>query len=131
MPSGRLRRRSGSAKDNSMQNPAMLQPSLAFEWPERFSARDIEQCVALLNQVVRTSGTNGYSQELSMEDGERLFAGLEFFISRDEAAQLFVRDESDCIIGIATLQRYKQPDRKHVLEISRVAIALERRGEFL
>jgi hypothetical protein len=114
-----------------MQNSAVLQRSLTFEWPERFSARDAEECVTLLNQVVRTSGTNGYSKELSIQDGQRLLAGLEFAISRSEALQLIVRDENGCIVAIATLQRYKQPDRKHVIEISRVAIALERRGEFL
>jgi hypothetical protein len=114
-----------------MQSSAALHCSATFEWPERFSHRDIEECVALLNVVVRTSGTNGYSKELTAEDGQRLFAGLEFAISRGEASQLLARDEKGCIIGIATLQRYKQPDRHHVIEISRVAIAPERRGEFL
>jgi acetyltransferase (GNAT) family protein len=114
-----------------MQNVATRPRSVTLEWPERFSGGDVEQCVALLNAVVRTSGTNGYSRELTLEDGEHLFEGLEFAVRRGEAFQLFARDENGCVIGIATLYRYKQPDRKHVVEISRVAIVPERRGEFL
>ena len=114
-----------------MQTVSALPSSVTLEWPERFSGRDVEQCVALLNAVVRTSGTNGYSQELTREGGERLFEGLEFAIRRGEAFQLFARDEKGRVIGIGTLYRYKQPDRKHVVEISRVAIVPERRGEFL
>jgi hypothetical protein len=114
-----------------MQTVSALPRSVSLEWPERFSGRDVEQCVALLNAVVRTSGTNGYSHELTREDGERLLEGVEFAIGRGEAFQLFARDESGRVIGIATLYRYKQPDRKHVVEISRVAIVPERRGEFL
>ncbi len=105
--------------------------SVVWEWPERFSRRDVEDCVALLNAVVRTTGTNGFSKELSMEDGERLFDGLAFAIVRGEAFQLFARDEHGRGVGIASLQRYKQPDRKHIVEASRVAILPERRGEFL
>ena len=114
-----------------MGTSAALRRGVTFEWPGRFSDRDVEQCVALLNAVVRTSGTNGYSKELTIEDGRRLFAGLEFAIGRGEASQVLVRDENGSIVGMGTLQRYKQPDRKHVVEISRVAIAPERRGEFL
>jgi ribosomal protein S18 acetylase RimI-like enzyme len=114
-----------------MQTASVVPRSVTLEWPERFSGRDVEECVALLNEVVRTSGTNGFSRELTRDDGERLFEGLEFAIRRGEAFQLFARDESSRVIGIATLYRYKQPDRKHVVEISRVAIAPERRGEFL
>jgi L-amino acid N-acyltransferase YncA len=114
-----------------MQTASVFSRTVTLEWPERFSSHDVEQCVALLNAVVRTSGTNGYSQELSREDGDRLFEGLEFAIRRGEAFQLFARDENGRVIGIATLYRYKQPDRRHVVEISRVAILPERRGEFL
>jgi L-amino acid N-acyltransferase YncA len=114
-----------------MQQSATLARPVVWEWPERFSRRDVEDCVALLNAVVRTTGTNGFSKELSIEDGERLFDGLAFAVGRGEAFQLFARDERGRVIGIASLQRYKQPDRKHVVEASRVAILPERRGEFL
>ncbi len=114
-----------------MESCSSLNCNVKFEWPERFSLRDKNEYVALLNTVVRTSGTNGYSKELTSQDGDSLLAGLEFAISRGEASQLLVRDEDDCIVGIATLQRYKQPDRRHVLELSRVAIAPEHRGKFL
>jgi hypothetical protein len=114
-----------------MQAPLTVPRDLTFEWPERFTDRDVEECVALLNAVVRTSGTNGYSKELTIGDGRSLMSGLEFAIGRGEASQLLVRDANGCIVGIATLQRYKQPDRKHVVEASRVAITPERRGEFL
>jgi len=114
-----------------MQAPLAVPRDLTFEWPERFTDHDVEECVALLNAVVRTSGTNGYSKELTIDDGEQLLVGLEFAIGRGEASQLLVRDANGCVVGIATLQRYKQPDRKHVIEVSRVAIKPERRGEFL
>jgi len=106
--------------------------NVVFAWPERFSSVDVTECTEILNAIVRTSGTNGYSNELTAEEGRHLFEGLSFAIARGEAAQLLVRDEKDLnIIGMATLMRYKQPDRRHVMEISRVAIVPERRGEFL
>jgi ribosomal protein S18 acetylase RimI-like enzyme len=114
-----------------MQSYESFSRGVTFEWPEHFSHRDRDECVLLLNTVASMDGTNGYSRELTVEDGHRLFTGLEFAISRREASQLLVRDEKSRIVGIATLQRYKQPDRHHAVEISRVAIAPEHRGKFL
>lgn len=85
----------------------------------------------LLNEVVRTSGTNGYSTPLTLEDGRKLAAGIEIAIERDEAAQLLCRDADGKLVGIGSLRRYKQPDRRHVLEVSSVAILPDRRGQFL
>jgi ribosomal protein S18 acetylase RimI-like enzyme len=105
--------------------------AVSFEWVSRFTDRDVSDMIALLNAVVRTTGTNGYSRELTAEEGRKLASGVGYAIQRGEVAQLLVRDRSGRVVGIATLQSPKQPDRHHVIEVSRVAVLPECRGRFL
>jgi hypothetical protein len=103
----------------------------AYRWPSRFGPRDREQLRELLNAVVATTGTNGYSSPLTPDDVARLADSLEHKIAEDMAAQLMVSDARERIIGICTIERPPQPDRRHVLDIKRVAILPEARGIFL
>jgi hypothetical protein len=102
-----------------------------YRWPSRFGPTDREQMRELLNAVVATSGTNGYSSPLTPGDITRLADSLEHKIAEDMAAQLLVSDARERMTGICTIERPPQPDRRHVLDIKRVAILPAARGTFL
>lgn len=106
-------------------------PGREYRWLTRFTPDDRDKLRALLNAVVATSGTNGYSKPLTLEDVTQLTHSLEHKIADDMAAQLAVYDKQERIIAICTLERFPQPDRRHVLDIKRVAILPEVRGRFL
>jgi hypothetical protein len=99
-----------------------------YSWPSRFGPEDRDQLRALLNAIVATSGTNGYSSPLTREDVDKLADSLEHQIDHDMAAQLIVRDAKRRIVGICTMERPPQPDRRHVLDVKRVALAPDVRG---
>lgn len=102
-----------------------------YRWPSHLDAKDREDLRSLLNVVVATSGTNGYSSPLTPEDVDQLANSLEHKIADDMAAQLIVSDAQGRMIAICTLERPPQPDRHHVLDVKRVAILPEARGTFL
>lgn len=101
-----------------------------YRWVSQFSPEDRQSLRDLLNAIVATTGTNGYSSPLTLDEVTRLTDSLERKIAADTAAHLLVYEEVR-VIATCTIERFPQPDRRHVLDIKRVAILPERQGTFL
>lgn len=101
-----------------------------FEWSAGLSATDKAQMLAILNAVARREGTNGMSRPLTDEEGAKFTGHLDEAIRRGDCHQLFARDErTHAIVAIATLEQIKMnPARAHVIDIKRMASAVEARG---
>jgi hypothetical protein len=113
-----------------MRDPAMKQ--IHFEWLEELSLSDSEAIIALLNEVAESTGTNGYDRRLSDQESSKLCAHLSNGLYSGSTEQLIARSEdTQQVVGIATLEVPSQATRKHIIEIKRVVIASSARGVFL
>jgi predicted GNAT family N-acyltransferase len=103
---------------------------MRLEFAKELSEQDMDDMVALLNQVAVKETTMGYHEVLSPAAGRALARGIDDEI-RQGASHVLVARDDDRIVGMITITPQKLPARRHIIEMKRCVIREDYRGTML
>jgi L-amino acid N-acyltransferase YncA len=98
---------------------------------KELTRQDMEDVVALLDQVALKETTNGYYEPLSSDLRRELMESINDGLKKGVCHVLIARNEAYRIIGMITLEQQQLPAQKHIIAVKRCVIDDTYRGSML
>lgn len=104
-----------------------IKDEVEFTWPTQFSEKEKQEIPALLNDILKRETQIGFPGVLSKEEGLAFVEDLERSVQEGSALAFNIQRKGR-IVGMAILKRNKQPNCRHIVEISKGMVHPDHRG---